>query len=373
MSLCEGFASFSGPIYSALVAQRSKAPGDSTIRAPSALDLNTLPPNEPQANHLRIVQAIISQAWPALLAALSFIIARNLSDELFVEVLASYQALTNVSGMLNLATPRDAFFNSLSKFAVPTPVVSSLEQWAENPPAQTPRSATVALTEGLGLSGPSQPPGLSEKNMACLKVFIGCALFLAGSLGKSWYAVLESLQNADGVLGLMLKTGLVGTGKKGFFGVGAGTPSSATSAPASRSSSIAMSHSQSGSPAVSSSQPQKHPLLADLDVESMQIAIQRLFDSTKNLEDRAFKDFVDALCKLSREMVGMQAAEHVVPINVSESEDSNSSLLTVPSNKSQENMVHRRRISGIYIPKNLVRFDHFVTYLDAEIFLAKVW
>ncbi|KAJ3501198.1 hypothetical protein NLJ89_g9448 [Agrocybe chaxingu] len=357
VSLCEGFASFSGPIYSNIVVQRPRAAGDAVIRAPPALNLDTLPQNEPQAHHLRIVQSIISQAWPALLAALSFIIATNLSDELFVEVLASYQAMTNVSGMLGLATPRDAFFNSLSKFAVPIQVVSSLEAWVEHPPAQTPRSATAALSEGLGLGGPAQPPGLSERNMACLKVLVGCALFLAGSLGESWYAVLEALQNADSVLSMMTKTtsGQSG-GKKSLFG-GGGPAAPSTGAGGGTTSRVtSMSGSQSGSGSGSSAA--RHPLLADLDVETMQLAIQRLFDSSKNLEDSAFKDFVNALCKLSAEMVGIQSSE-VIPVNISESgEDHGYGLLTV-SNPSQDSIVHRRRVSGISIPRNQQRSVDF--------------
>jgi len=127
--------------------QRPRAPGEAVIRAPPAL---TLPQNDLQTKQLFIVQSIISQAWPALLAALSFIIATNLLDELFVEVLASYQAMANVSGMLSLTTPCDAFFNSLSKFAtsIPSRVISSLDLYIE--PLQTPRSATAALSEGLG-------------------------------------------------------------------------------------------------------------------------------------------------------------------------------------------------------------------------------
>ena len=114
----------------------------------AGLDLSALPQNDLQTKQLFIVvQSIISQAWPALLAALSFIIATNLSDELFVEVLASYQAMANVSGMLGLTTPRDAFFYSLSKFAIPSRVISSLDSYIE--PLQTPRSATAALSEGL--------------------------------------------------------------------------------------------------------------------------------------------------------------------------------------------------------------------------------
>ncbi|KAF9559372.1 hypothetical protein CPC08DRAFT_666543 [Agrocybe pediades] len=359
ISLCEGFASFSGPIYSTIAVQRPRAAGDAVIRAPPALDLEKLPQDDPQTYHLRIVQSTISQTWPAFLAALSFIISTNLSDELFVEVLASYQSMANVSGMLGLATPRDAFFNSLSKFAVPSRVVSSLESWVEHPP-QTPRSATAALSEGLGLGGPSTPPGLSERNMACLKVLLGCALFLAGSLGESWYAVLEALQNADAVLTMMVKTGVGSSSlaKKGLFGSGSSVPGGAGMG-VSRSSSISVPQTASGP---SNPASHRHPLLNDLDVETMQASVQRLFDSSKNLEDSAFRDFVNALCKLSAEMVGMQTTETIV-VNASESGEDATGLLSVAKNQSQESVMHRRRVSSIYTPKNTRTGDFGISKL----------
>ena len=349
MSLCEGFASFSGPIYSNIVMQRPRAPGEAVIRAPPALDLSTLPQKDPQTKQLFIVQSIISQAWPALLAALSFIIATNLSDELFVEVLASYQAMANVSGMLGLTTPRDAFFNSLSKFAVPSRIISSLDSYVE---PQTPRSATAALSEGLGLGGPAQPPGLSERNMACLKVLVGCALFFAGSLGDSWYTVLETLQNADFVLVMMSKIGGGQGSKRNLFSGGTGVPGGGGVTP-NRSVSNSGSQSHSGNPPPNVVVP-KHPLLTDLDVETMQAAIQRLFDLSKNLEDSAFRDFVNALCKLSGEMVIMQSGDGIsnAPVRTSESGDDVGGLLNVPS----DNVSRRRRISRIHIPKTPVIF-----------------
>nr|GAT45459.1 predicted protein [Mycena chlorophos] len=91
ISLCEGFAAYTGPVYSTIVIQRPRAADEAVIRAPPALDLTTLPTDDPTTAQLRIVTAIIESGWPALLAALSFIIATNISDELFVEVLASYQ------------------------------------------------------------------------------------------------------------------------------------------------------------------------------------------------------------------------------------------------------------------------------------------
>ncbi|KAJ7472175.1 hypothetical protein FB451DRAFT_1351838 [Mycena latifolia] len=328
VSLCEGFAAFTGPLYSTIVIQRPRAAGEAVIRAPPALDLPSLPEDDPSTAQLRIVCAIIESGWPALLAALSFIIATNLSDDLFVEVLASYQAMTNVAGMLGLTTPRDAFFTSLSKFAVPTRVVSSLDH-SYGAEAQTPRTA-ASLSENLGFStGPAQPPGLSERNLACLKVLVASALFLAGSLGESWFGILEALQNADYVL---TSKGAVVPGKR---------------APGSR--------------AVSGSAVTRHALLSDLDPEALQAAIQRLFDASKNLEDDAFKHFINALCRLSAEMVGMQT-------------DGDTQIVEAPDNANSEEppsatlsprleTAHRRRVSGIHLPRTLRSGDFGINKL----------
>ena len=312
------------------------------VRAPPALDLSTLPPDDQQTKQLRIIQDIISNGWPALLAALSFIISTNLSDDLFVEVLASYQAMTNVSGMLGLSTPRDAFFNSLAKFSVPARVVSSLDSY--NEPPQTPRSATAALSEGLGLGAPpTQPPGLSERNMACLKVFVGSAMFLAGSLGESWYGILEALQNADYVLTFKVANAHSTPNKRAsmFSPVVTGTP-------ASRSVSASGSQTLSG-PTTGA----RHPLLTDLDSETLLNAIQRLFDSSKNLEDPAFKDFINALCKLSAEMVGMQVEGGPAARASLDSADETGSTQSLMLPKLEP--AHRRRMSGIHLPKTQVR------------------
>ena len=83
----------------------------------------------------------------------------------------------------------------------------------------------------------------------------------------------------------------------------------------------------------------------------MQHAIQRLFDASKNLEDGAFCDFVKALCRLSAAMVGMQS-DTVEPVNESTEE------LTMLSPSSTLSLsaepAHRRRVSGIHLPRTLV-------------------
>ena len=330
--------------------QRPRSAGEPVVRAPPALDLSSLPADEPTTRQLRTVHDMVESGWPALLAALSFLISTNLSDELFVEVLASYQALTTVAGMLGLATPRDAFFTSIARLAIPTRVVSSLDTYSSSTghhaEPMTPRSAASTLSENLGitLGGSTQPPGLSERNMACLKVLVTSALFLAGSLGESWFNILEALQNADYVL--TVRGTKVPTGKRP-------TASGAGSAPGSRVSSLSSSQSTSQvggganqGASQSSQSTARHPLLADLDPESMQHAIQRLFDASKNLDDGAFHHFVTSLCKLSAAMVGMQSEAQEM-LSEAESLDE---LVTSPSSTLQVEH-HRRRVSGIHMPK----------------------
>ncbi|KAL0562942.1 Endocytosis and vacuole integrity protein, partial [Marasmius crinis-equi] len=352
VSLCEGLAAFSAPLYTSIVIQRPRDPGSSPVRAPPALDISTLPQDDPQAKQLRIVRDIIESGWPALLAALSFIISTNLSDELFVDVLSSYQAMTNVSGMLGLTTPRDAFFTSLSKFAVPTRVVFSVDSYVE---PQTPRTAS-SITENFGLGGgATQPPGLSERNLACLKVLISSAMFLAGSLGESWFGILEVLQNADYVL-----TKSVGATSKAL------QSKRAASGGGTRPVSMALSDSGgsgSGSGTGQQGQGVRHPLLSDLETETMLLAMQRLFDASKSLEDDAFKSFIRALCKLSAEMVGMQTdptMDVIIEDDASDEARSTASTTTLTPVKEPS---HRRRVSGIHIPRTLRSGDFGLTKL----------
>ncbi|EGO23125.1 hypothetical protein SERLADRAFT_439867 [Serpula lacrymans var. lacrymans S7.9] len=354
VSLCEGFASFTGPLYTSIVIQKPRTAGDPLIRAPPALDLSSLPQDEPSTRHLLIVRSMIENGWPALLAALSFIISTSLSDDLFVDVLTSYQAMTHVSGMLALSTPRDAFFTSLAKFAIPSRVVSSLDTYFE---PSTPRTASASITENLGLTGPTQPPGLSERNLACLKVLVGSALFLAGSLGESWYGILETLQNADYVL-TVKGSQAVSSRRASTLGPGGFQSNRSVSAPSQQQGE----HGKASSSGASQHHfTPRHPLLTDLDGESVQSAIQRLFDASKNLEDTAFHDFVNALCKLSSEMVGMQS-DNSGMLGGGESgslDDMQSSATLSPRSE----LAHRRRVSGIHLPRTLRSGDFGVDRL----------
>ncbi|EJT47942.1 hypothetical protein A1Q1_03177 [Trichosporon asahii var. asahii CBS 2479] len=239
-------------------------------------------------------KGLAESAWPALLAALSYSIATDLSDQLFVEVLAALQDFTVACGTLDLSTPRDAFLQTLARCAVPPTVVSAMQTYMDSPPK-------ASLTVESLVSGPTGPPSLSERNLACLRSLIGVTQLLAGSMGPGWHDVLETLQNANYLL-------------------------NASRAP--RRPNVQSPVSPSKSPSLEPTAP-KPDMLQDLDAESIQGAVNELFENTRDLDDAAFTVFVTALCQLSAEVIGM----------------GNPSAQTLPRPSAEP----RRRTSGISI------------------------
>jgi hypothetical protein len=66
---------------------------------------------------------MLNEGWPALLAALSFLLTSILSDPIFGDVLDALQTLVRASHCL----PRDAFL-TLAKAALPPGVVAALDE-----------------------------------------------------------------------------------------------------------------------------------------------------------------------------------------------------------------------------------------------------
>ncbi|WRT70613.1 uncharacterized protein IL334_007611 [Kwoniella shivajii] len=281
------------------------------------------------------VKAMASSSWPALLAALSYCIGTNLSDLIFAEVLTALQDFTIACGLLQLKTPRDAFLSTLGKYAVPPPVVSAMQSYMETPnphrnPSVVSASADALGFSALGVGGPTGPPSLSERNLACLRSTVNTARVLGPSLGKAWHDVLEILQNAN----FMLAARKISTGRRPTA-PGIGSPGFPLSP---------------GTPRPGAEDTGDKPdILQDLDTESIQLLINSLFDSSRDLPDNAFTIFITALCQLSSEMIGMNAPNVLL--------SDGSEYPSVPStpnmalSPSQDNQ--RRRTSGINISHSI--------------------
>ncbi|KAG9008257.1 hypothetical protein FRB94_013617 [Tulasnella sp. JGI-2019a] len=360
VSICEGLAAFTLPLYTAVSSNQPRSAGDTSSTAPGSLDLNALAETDPHKSPLRTVAAMVERGWPGLLSALSFLLSTNLSDDLFAETLGAYQNVTVVAGALSICTPRDTFLTSLAKFAIPPGVVSSVDAYVE--PATASLSKSGSVSDALGFSslgGVAAVPGLSERNLACLKSIIYTAGYLLGSLGAKWFDILEVLQNADYVMTLRGMRGSTAAKRATLL-----SPNPSTQRQGARTPSIAGIPNQGGT---SESAPTvaRHPLLTDLDIDTVQSSINRLLDRTRNLDDKAFKDFVAALCRLSREMIGMQAARFPGLIPTESMDDLESPV--VSSSPSQylgvANVKAGRRVSGIGMPKAAKAGDYCISKL----------
>lgn len=275
-------------------------------------------------------------AWPALLSALSKAISTNLSDMLFSEVVSAFVKFTILCGTLGLDAPRDAFLATLGKYAVPPAVVSAMQTYAE--PTVGSRSASATGAEALGLVGLgvtaiTVPPALSDRNLACLKNVVAIAQTLSSSLGEAWHEILEVLQNANFMLARRQPTG--GPRRPTIASPIGGTPSLRDSMDAGQS---------------------ERTDLPDVDPDAIQSDINVLFDSTKDLPDEAFSDFVNALCRLSSEMLGVpSSADASDLVSSSNGHDGmpasprSPAALFSPGGAGE----HRRRTSGIQVSSNM--------------------
>lgn len=319
-ALADGFSAFTLNTYSEVLEERAKDQNQSISKAPAALDWNHLDRQRKEEEEedvkitsLRIVKEMAETSWPALLASLSFFIATSLSDDLFTDVVSALQSFTCVCGVLNLSTPREAFLTSLCKFAIPPSVVSHIvaqdslhhhQNRSSNSTSSAAATATAVLSAGaesLGLtssSATSNPVGLSSRNLACLKALLSVSLYLAGSLGKTWFSVFETLQNAD----FVLRT-TASKGKKRGGGGSSIAPSTPTR-PGGGGGGASMNNSSNSTSEVI--EPSKFPNVpTEADEQAIQRGIAALFEVSKALEDQAFKEFAGALCRLNGEMVGI--------------------------------------------------------------------
>lgn len=340
-NLSDGFSSTTLSAYSVILSSRSRAAAARMSEAPAALDWATLDSTDSKVALLLTVKDIAETSWPALLASLSFFVVTALDDDLFTDVVSALRNFASVCGVLGLHLPREAFLTSLCKFSVPPAVVAHLAALDASGPARVVTSVLSAGVDSLGL-GPAAPlpVGLSSRNFACLRALISVAQYLAGSLDSIWFAVFETLQNAD----FVIRSNLARSKKRLAMAAPPATPP--------RSAGIAL------SPVASTQRPS-----AEMDEQSILGSISKLFEVSKNLEDDAFKWFIGSLCRLDGEMIGIPMAVDGTPVESSLTNGMVTPLESAGTSASGSVVgeePRRRRASGISIIRTLVRDSAWV-------------
>ena len=221
----------------------------------------------------RSISHMVDSCWPAILASSSTFLYAALDVDFYKMLIRSFQRFTQVAGLLQLSTPRDAFLTTLAKAAVPANVMK-LEtstssglmspRIASNPSAfaSVESFLTQASTESPSVmrqhSFESSLPSLTQRNLMCLRALINLAIALGAILESSWIIILQNLQRADTILAQTKNTA-------------AGRPSA----------DLSTGHTSLGT-----------------EINALEGAIGRLFQSTANYSDSAFLTFLTALCDL---------------------------------------------------------------------------
>ena len=272
---------------------------------------------------------MVEQCWPALLAASSTYLNATLDSENYHALIRSFQKFTQIAGLLDLATPRDAFLTTLGKSAVPL-----INNTVASPRTSGQDFGSLAgdLTDSdrdsspAPITKPRQPrksmdlsiPTLNTRHLLCLRALLNLGIALGPVLRQSWTIILETLQQADIIVSLAAP----GRRKQSRRSTGA---------------------------------PEKDPISeigddADdlrLEITAAETAASRLFESTADLPNEAFMDFLMCICSL-------------IPVGSGSSEGASvdASLNAKPAVRKHQKV---RSVSGIAVDTNLA--DHSTGFL----------
>ena len=153
---------------------------------------------------------MVEHCWPALLAASSTYLNATLDSENYHALIRSLQKFTQIAGLLDLATPRDAFLTTLGKSAVPlmntsvaSPQTGGHSLAAESIDSERDVSPmSDSKSQQSRNSTDSSFPTLTTRHLLCLRALLHLGIALGPVLQQSWTIVLETLQQADLVISL---------------------------------------------------------------------------------------------------------------------------------------------------------------------------
>jgi hypothetical protein len=262
VSLPDGLAGYTFPLYNTFTVQKPPvgSPSPCLHRAHSTL---ALPQTEPTLAGPQTVCAMQNAGWPALLAAHSFLLTTNFF--IFSDVVGALQTPARAAGCLALPTSHDAFLTALAPHHVSLPCSMNRNMLRLRcaPPPHFKVSCLV-WRELAEVAPHHNCRDLAHTIWRAYWALVVAALFLVGTLGSSWFAALEALQNAYYVLTTR------GAAPPGQAPLGIGTVAGTLSKCGGTQTEGQVEQQQQRHQAAA------HPLLADVDSESVQAAIRRL-------------------------------------------------------------------------------------------------
>ncbi|KAL8729309.1 MAG: hypothetical protein Q9166_004806 [cf. Caloplaca sp. 2 TL-2023] len=231
-------------------------------------------------DHIRTSSLIVEHSWPALLATWSTFLNASLDSEYYHALIRSVQRLTQVAGLLDLSTPRDAFLTTLAKHAVPsatagsmkTPVLGTSKDREMNGTSDDDESkrSHKAVSWTSSETHKQSSPNLNLRNLLCLRALLNLGTALGPVLQDSWTIIFESLYQVDAIL-------------------------------------IATSHRSVTQGSIDPTDVHETPELDELNAEksAVEASVSRLFESTSGLPNQAFSQALKCSCSLVYSVSGV--------------------------------------------------------------------
>ena len=172
-------------------------------------------------DQIRASGSMVDTCWPALLAAYSTFLHAALDAEFYRTLVRSMQKFTQVSAILRLSTPRDAFLTTLGKNAVPQGVVAAYTHVntassLDDVSSFKRRESSLITSEGSpnpSRGGSFEIPqqsadgngaAMNTRNLLCMRALLNLGIALGPVLDKAWSIIFETMQQADVVINNIL-------------------------------------------------------------------------------------------------------------------------------------------------------------------------
>ncbi|KIV78642.1 hypothetical protein PV11_06275 [Exophiala sideris] len=229
--------------------------------------------HHPEYHQIQSCAAMIEACWPAALATCSTFLNSALDAEYYHILIRSVQKLAQVSGVLELTTPRDALLTTLAKASIPTNASSIISN------SQHTRTPRIGGPENDDLHDEVRPPTevpstsafqvttspLNVRHLLCLRALLNLGIALGPSLEQdAWFIIIETMQTVEALTALPT--------------VGSATP-------------------QTASPHIGGPSGGGQATLAG-EIGSVQAATKRMLESTRTYNREGFSIVVQALFRL---------------------------------------------------------------------------
>lgn len=247
--------------------------------------------NHPQWPEIQTCAAMVEVCWPAALATCSTFLNSALDAEFYHILIRSVQKLAQVSGVLELSTPRDALLTTLAKASTPNNANTILSNY------QTLRIGRTGNTEHVSVhdvvKSPTEAPPtptshmtastLNVRHLLCLRALLNLGIALGPTLEQdAWFILIETMQTVEALIAMPSTTATI---------------------------------SQVNSPRNAAPGNENHTTLAS-EIAAVQAAAKRMLESTRTYSDESFSVTVRALFRL---LGDLDLPDNSSPINESAS------------------------------------------------------